>query len=234
MTPAMTSANKAKVMMLAAGRGERLRPLTDHTPKPLLDLHGQPLIVHHLKRLAACGVEQVVVNLGWLGDQIQAKLGDGAQFGLRIVYSQEPPGALETAGGIHHALPWLDQDHFVVISTDVLTDYPMAQLLNHQPEKLAHLIMVDNPSHHPAGDFTVIDGQLCPAQSPSTLTFSGLAVFKAALFERLTPGWQPLRPVLEAAIAAGEVTADHHHGRWLDLGTSARLDEAQRWPALPE
>lgn len=234
MTLAITSADKATVMLLAAGRGERLRPLTDHTPKPLLELHGEPLIVHHLKRLARCGVEQVVINLGWLGDQIQARLGDGAQFGLRIVYSQEPPGALETAGGIQHALPLLHADHFVVLSTDVLIDYPMAQLLAHSPDKLAHLIMVDNPSHHPAGDFSLINGLLCPAQPPSTLTFSGLAVFKSALFEALKPGWQPLRPVLEAAIADGEITADHHHGCWLDLGTTARLNEAQRWPVLPE
>jgi len=228
----------ATVMLLAAGRGERLRPLTDTTPKPLLSLHGEPLIVQHLRRLARCGVEQVVINLGWLGEQIREQLGDGQRFGLRIAYSQEPPGALETAGGIRHALEHLHADRFVVISTDVLTDFPISRLLAHQPTGLAHLIMVDNPSHHPDGDFSLIDGRV---QSPSvkwpsdqpTLTFSGLAVFKPALFADLPPGWRPLRPVLEAAIAAGEVTAERHHGRWLDLGTASRLEQAQAWPDLP-
>ena len=222
----------ATAMLLAAGRGERLRPLTDHTPKPLIELQGQPLIAHHLQRLAAAGVQQVVINLGWLGEQIAQALGGGQQFGLDIHYSAEPPGALETAGGIHHALALLHPQQFMVISSDVWTDYPLTCLAHRSLKGLAHLVLVDNPAHHAEGDFGLSDEGQVLSEHPHRLTFSGMALFRPALFSELTAGWRPLRPVLEAAIAAGQVTGEHYCGRWLDLGSAERLAQARQGPPL--
>lgn len=220
-----------KVMLLAAGRGERLRPLTDSIPKPLIDVGGRPLIAHHLTRLAAAGFSDVVINLGWLGEQIPATLGDGEQFGLRIRYSKEPPGALETAGGIHHALPLLGNDPFIVISADVITDFPFGELAKRPVPAGAHLVLIDNPPHHPEGDFVLDQGKVA-VDGREKLTFSGFALFRPELFARLEPGWRPLRPVLESAIAAGEVSGEHYRGRWLDTGTPERLEVARQSPLV--
>lgn len=215
-----------RAMILAAGRGERLRPLTDTTPKPLIEVGGKPLIAHHLERLAAAGFRDVVINLGWLGEQIPAALGDGRRFGLSIHYSPEPPGALETAGGIVHALEWLGDAPFLVISGDVLCDYPFETLDPPETNALAHLVMVDNPPHHPNGDFGIIDGRLA-IDAACKLTFSGIGVFRPELFTALESGVRPLRPVLENAITAGTVGGEHYRGRWFDTGSPERLEAAR-------
>lgn len=214
-------------MILAAGRGDRLRPLTDHTPKPLIEVGGKPLIIRHLERLAAAGFGDVVVNLGWLGEQIADRLGDGSAFGVNIRYSEEPPGALETAGGIVQALPMLGQKQFLAVSADVLTDFPFERLRAARVEHPAHLVMVDNPPHHPMGDFSLKQGRV-ESGGPIRLTFSGIAVFDPTLFADLSPGRRALRPVLEQAIAAGQVGGEHYRGFWADIGTPQRLIEAQQ------
>jgi len=215
-------------MILAAGRGERLRPLTDRKPKPLIEVGGKPLIVHHLEKLAIAGFTDVVINLGWLGEQISAALGDGERFGLRLHYSPEPPGALETAGGIVNALPLLGDAPFAVISGDILCDYPFDRLTATRLETLGHLVLVDNPAHHPKGDFG-IDKGLASRTTPNKLTFSGIAVFSPELFRSLTPRVRPLRPVLEEAIDKQQISAEHFRGRWSDVGTPERLRSVNHW-----
>lgn len=214
-------------MILAAGRGERLRPLTDSLPKPLIEVAGKPLIVRHLERLAQAGFEEVVINLGWLGERIAEFLGQGQTFGLDIHYSREPPGALETAGGIVHALNLLGSKPFLAVSADILTDYPFERLRQASLSGHAHLVLVDNPAHHPRGDFSLERGQV-RAAGHGRLTFSGIALFDPALFAGLPPGRRPLRPVLEQAIAAGRVSGELYRGRWADIGTGRRLTEAQQ------
>jgi len=215
-----------KAMLLAAGRGERLRPLTDQTPKPLLKVGGKALIVHHLLHLAGAGFEEVVINLGWLGEQIPKALGNGERWGLTLRYSREPPGALETAGGIIHALPLLGAEPFVVISSDVICDYPLTRLRERRFDILAHLIMVDNPAHHPDGDFALRDNRL--SQSPGRrLTYSGIGLFEPRLFAAWPPGRRPLRPLLEYAIEQAQLGGEYHAGRWLDVGTADRLAAAR-------
>ncbi|WP_376696995.1 N-acetylmuramate alpha-1-phosphate uridylyltransferase MurU [Wenzhouxiangella sp. EGI_FJ10305] len=216
-----------RAMILAAGRGERLRPLTDNTPKPLIEVGGKPLIVHHLERLAAAGFEDVVINLGWLGGQIAERLEDGRILGLQIRYSQEPPGALETAGGIVEALPLLGEKPFLVVSADVMTDYPFGRLREIELAGQAHLVLVDNPPHHRVGDFGLESGRVY-AGNGKRLTFSGIAVFEPSLFAGLSPGRRPLRPVLEQAIAAGRVGGEHYAGMWADIGTPERLADVQQ------
>lgn len=218
-------------MILAAGRGERLRPLTDTTPKPLIDVGGRPLIEHHLERLAAAGIEHVVINLAHLGERIRAHLGDGRRWGLTIEYSVEghcAEEALETAGGIREALDRLPAV-FLLVNGDVLTDIDYAGLLQRDlpDDFLAHLLLVDNPPHHPSGDFTLQDGRLTK-QGDERLTYSGIGLFRRALFADLSPGRRALGPLLREAIHAGRVTGTHHHGDWLDVGTKERLAEARR------
>lgn len=215
-----------KAMILAAGRGERMRPLTDTTPKPLLEAGGRPLIVWHLQALARAGFDEVVINHAWLGDRIEAALGDGAEYGLRIRYSPEPPGALETAGGILQALPWLGPDPFLVINGDIWCDYPLSRLADRPLASAdsAHLVMVDNPPQHPGGDFVLEDGRLKPEGGPR-LTFSGIGVYAPALFADLEPGKRPLAPLLKAAMAEGRVSGEHYGGQWFDIGTPARLQQ---------
>jgi N-acetyl-alpha-D-muramate 1-phosphate uridylyltransferase len=207
-------------MILAAGRGERMRPLTDHTPKPLLMAGGRPLIVHHLERLAAAGITRVVINHAHLGEQIEAALGDGGRFGLTIRYSPEGR-ALETGGGIFRALPLLGDGPFLVVNGDVWTDLDLARLRLAEG-RLAHLVLVDNPEHHPRGDFPLADG-LVFAEGEPRLTFSGIGVYSPALFEGCRDGAFPLAPLLRAGMARGLVSGEHHRGRWLDIGTPARL-----------
>jgi MurNAc alpha-1-phosphate uridylyltransferase len=217
-------------MILAAGRGERMRPLTDTLPKPLLPAGGRPLIAWHLAKLAAAGVRDVVVNHAHLGHLIESTLGDGSAFGLRLHYSPEAE-ALETAGGIANALPLLGDAPFVVVNGDVFTDFPYdalvraAAAMTHQPGRLAHLVLVDNPSHHPAGDFA-LDHGLARAGAEPKLTFSGLGCYRPALFAGIAPGSKAkLAPLLVAAMADGRVSAEHHRGDWLDVGTPQRLAE---------
>lgn len=213
-----------RAMILAAGRGERMRPLTDHTPKPLLPVGGKPLIVWHLERLARAGFRQVVINHAHLGEQIPAALGDGGAWGLEIRYSPEPPGALETAGGIARALPLLGPEPFLVVNGDIFCDWePAAALTLDMVDRLAHLVLVDNPVHHPIGDFALVDGQV-GNQEAGRLTFAGVGIYAPALFAGLDPD-QPakLAPLLRAAADAGRVSGERHGGRWVDVGTPERL-----------
>jgi N-acetyl-alpha-D-muramate 1-phosphate uridylyltransferase len=214
-----------KAMILAAGRGERMRPLTDHTPKPLLEAGGRPLIGHHLTALAKAGVREVVVNHAHLGAQIEAALGDGAAYGLRLRYSPEAV-ALETGGGIFRALPILGPDPFVVVNGDVWTDFDLGDLGLAESD-LAHLVLVDNPVHHPAGDFVLEGDRVRDADGPR-LTFSGIGVYRPALFDGCTAGRFPLAPLLRTAMAAGRVSGEHYRGRWVDVGTPERLAALDR------
>ncbi|MCG5500352.1 N-acetylmuramate alpha-1-phosphate uridylyltransferase MurU [Ectothiorhodospira lacustris] len=207
-------------MILAAGRGERMRPLTDHTPKPLLAVAGRPLIEYHLLRLATAGYRDVIINLAHLGEQIRAHLGDGGHWGLRIRYSPEDE-ALETGGGIFQALPWLDSNPFLVINGDVWTDHPLTPPTM-PAQDLAHLVLVDNPPHHPRGDFHENNGRIMAAGEPR-LTFSGVGWYRHELFADCRPGRFPLAPLLRAAMIQGRVGGQHHRGIWQDVGTVARL-----------
>ena len=214
-----------KAFILAAGRGERMRPLTDHTPKPLLQAGGKPLIVWHLERLAAAGFREVVINHAHLGAQIEAALGDGAAWGLNIRYSAEPPGALETAGGIATALPLLDEAPFLVVNGDVYCDWDFNRARQLRDKK-AHLVMVANPAHHTGGDFSLDGERVIYAQGEQTLTYAGIGVFSPALFADIKPGTiMKLRPLLDAAIAAGTLSGERFTGRWVDVGTPQRLAE---------
>lgn len=210
-------------MILAAGRGERMRPLTDHTPKPLLQVGGKPLIVWHLEHLANAGFREVVINHAHLGKQIEDALGNGSQWGLSIVYSPEAV-ALETAGGIVKALPFLGDAPFLVVNADIFTDIDFARLRNVlQGQELAHLVMIDNPPQHPEGDFVYSAGRI-KLEGASMLTFSGVAVYSPRMFAGL-PDDVPtkLAPLLRQAIEKGEVGGEYHHGIWHDVGTPQRL-----------
>jgi MurNAc alpha-1-phosphate uridylyltransferase len=212
-------------MLLAAGRGERMRPLTDHTPKPLLEVQGKPLIVHHLERLAVAGVREVVINLAWLGDRIREAIGDGSRFALSVRYSEERSGALETGGGIFQALPWLGPEPFLVVNADVFTDMDFSQL--RLPSSCrAHLMLVPNPPQHPAGDFG-LDGAFVTELSAPRWTYSGIGVFTPALFEGCSPGRFPLKPLLQRAIAARQLSGEVYTGLWNDVGTMERLAALQ-------
>jgi MurNAc alpha-1-phosphate uridylyltransferase len=210
-----------KAMVLAAGRGERMRPLTDHTPKSLLVVGGKPLIAWHLEALARAGIREVVVNLSWLGPQIRAALGAGRQFGVQIQYSDEGSPPLETGGGIFHALPLLGPAPFLVVNGDTFTDVDLGSLRLSAAAD-ARLVMVTNPPQHPQGDF-VLDGERLVVGDGSTLTYSGIGIFSPALFAGCTEGQYPLLPLLKRAIAAGRLQGQHHTGQWLDIGTPERL-----------
>jgi MurNAc alpha-1-phosphate uridylyltransferase len=215
-----------RAMILAAGRGERMRPLTDHTPKPLLPVGSKPLIVWHLERLAQAGFRQIVINTAHLGEQLPAALGDGRAWGIDIAYSPEPPGALETAGGIAHALPLLGNEPFLVINGDIFCDWNPARALNtDMAEKQAHLVLVDNPPHHPAGDFALEGDRIGnPVTGKKTFTFAGIGLYAPSFFNGLNPN-QPakLAPLLRAAADQGVVSGERHDGRWTDVGTPERL-----------
>ncbi|KAA3634118.1 MAG: nucleotidyltransferase family protein [Proteobacteria bacterium] len=212
--------------ILAAGRGERLRPLTDATPKPLLEIGGKSLIELHLEKLATAGFSRVVVNIAWLGDRIVQALGDGGRYGIEIVYSAETPGALETAGGIINALPLLRGSSFALISADVWTDFDFGAL-DPEPGRDALIVLVDNPPHHRHGDFRLDDGRVALRDNDQPgFTYAGIGCYSRALFEPLAPGFRPLRPVLEDAIRQGRVAGVMHRGRWMDIGSPERLAEA--------
>jgi MurNAc alpha-1-phosphate uridylyltransferase len=211
-------------MILAAGRGERMRPLTDRTPKPLLPVAGRPLIVWHIERLAAAGFRDIVINHAHLGDQIEALLDDGDAWGVRIRYSEEPVGALETAGGIANALPLLGDAPILVINGDIFCDWDVARARTAIGDGLlAHLVLVPNPGHHPLGDFALLDGKV-GAGGTAKLTFSGIGIYRPEMFAAIDRGQvAKLAPLLDAAIAAGRVSGELHDGRWVDVGTPERL-----------
>jgi len=214
-------------MILAAGRGERMRPLTDHTPKPLLEIGGKPLIAWHLERLAASGIDKVVINHAHLGEQIERALGDGSAWGVRIRYSAEGQGrALETGGGIHRALPLLGEGPFLVINGDVWCDADPSALALEDGDH-ATLLMVDNPPHHPRGDFHLHQGRLDDDHEPR-LTYSGIGLYSPSLFAGCAPGAFALAPLLRRAMAERRVGGLHHGGRWIDVGTPGRLAELNR------
>ncbi|MCX7164990.1 MAG: nucleotidyltransferase family protein [Rhodocyclales bacterium] len=221
-----------KTMILAAGRGERMRPLTDITPKPLLPVGGKPLIVWHLERLAKAGLRDVVINHAHLGAQIEAALGNGARWGLSIRYSAEPEGALETAGGIGNALPLLGHEKpFLVINGDIYCDWDVARAATALADKdLAHLVLVPNPQHHPRGDFSLIGTEvgadIAAAAGVQVCTFSGIGIYRPQLFAEIGRGQRAqLAPLLRTAMAARKVSGELHAGRWTDVGTPQRLAE---------
>jgi len=208
-------------MILAAGRGERMRPLTDTTPKPLLRVAGKCLIEHTIKRLVAAGFTEIVINHAYLGEQITQTLGDGSRYRAEIRYSPEGNQVLGTGGGIFKALPLLENAQFAVVSGDIWYDYPLAQLPR-TLDGLAHLILVDNPDHHPAGDFCLVN-QRVYADGASRLTFSGIAVYHPDLFKNCQPGAFPLAPLLLNAMQTQQVTGEHYQGLWLNIDTPERL-----------
>jgi MurNAc alpha-1-phosphate uridylyltransferase len=211
-----------KAMILAAGRGERMRPLTETTPKPLLRVGGQCLIEYHLRALARAGVHDIVINHSWLGQQIVDYLGNGRRYGVAIVYSDESEAPLETAGGIIQALPVLDSEPFILVNGDIWTDYDFTRLPQTLNNK-AHLVLVDNPGHHPVGDFSLQSHIL--KNNGDKLTYSGIGVYSPALFAGLATGVRPLAPLLRAAIAQGEISGEWYRGQWWDIGTPARLQQ---------
>lgn len=237
-----------RALIFAAGRGERMRPLTNTTPKPLLEVGGKPLIVWHLQRLAAAGVDEVVINTAFLAAQFPARLGDGSAWGLRIRYSREGNRALETGGGLLHALPLLGDAPFLIVSGDIWCDFDFSALPA-EPAGLAHLLLVDNPPHHPGGDFHLLaDGRVDAPSSPDAplLTFAGVGVYRPALLDdwHTIIGGQPgasdtpprfkLAPLLRHAMRQGRVTGRHHQGAWCDVGTPERLGGLESRVTLPQ
>lgn len=211
-----------KAMILAAGRGERMRPLTDHTPKPLLPAAGKPLIEHTIVQLVAGGFTEIIINHAHLGFQIEERLGDGEHLGAIIHYSPEGEQALETAGGIINALPLLGTEPFLVVNGDIATDFPFASL-RHQAVGLAHLVLVVNPPHHPHGDFALDGSGWVREDGGEKFTFSGVGVYRPELFDGLDPGIRKLAPILHQAMAVKQVTGQVHAGFWMDIGTPERL-----------
>ena len=224
-----------KALIFAAGLGERMRPLTDTTPKPLLAVAGKPLIEWHLEKLAACGVREVVVNTSWLADRFPHALGDGARWGLRIVYSYEGTTPLETGGGMLHALPLLGDAPFLLVNGDIWTDFDFARLPR-DPAGLAHLVMVDRPPQATQGDFALDADSLVRSDGEHRLTYAGLGIYRPQLLDR----WREhsrdagadeplprfrLAPILRAHMAAGRISGEHHRGRWTDVGTPQRLQQ---------
>lgn len=214
-----------KVMILAAGHGTRMRPLTDHTPKPLLEVGGKPLIVWHIENLKQAGFQDFIINIAWLGDQIPKALGDGSQIGVSIQYSDEQQeGALETAGGIIKALPLLGDEPFLVINGDIWCDYPYSTnnpLIDHN---LAHLILVNNPAHNPIGDFALLDNQVHD-EGETKYTFSGIGYYHPKLFKDLLQGKRPLAPLLRESMLQNKVGGELYSEEWLDIGTPERLED---------
>ncbi len=214
-----------KAMILAAGRGERMRPLSDRVPKPLLAVGGVALIDHHLRALAGAGIDTVVINLGWLGAQVRDHVGDGQRFGVDVRYSEEGWPTLDTGGGIHHALPLLGRCPFWLVNGDVRCDYPFHPRAL-PAGQLGHLVLVANPPHHPHGDFC-LDGAHVVPDGAVRLTYAGIALLDPALFDGCTAGRFPLAPLLHAAAARGALGGERHDGLWSDVGTPARLAALQ-------
>jgi MurNAc alpha-1-phosphate uridylyltransferase len=216
-----------KAMILAAGRGERMRPLTDHTPKALLTAGGKRLIEYHIENLVRAGIHEIVINHAHLGEQIEQVLGDGGGYGVRIFYSPEGEQVLETGGGIFNALPLLGAGPFIVVNADVWTDYLFAQLPA-DPEGLAHLVLIANPPHHLHGDFALRGGYVL-SDDEEKLTFSGIGVYRPELFAECKPGKFPLAPLLRQAMEKRQVTGEHYRGTWFDIGTPERLQQLDQF-----
>jgi MurNAc alpha-1-phosphate uridylyltransferase len=214
-----------KAMILAAGRGERMRPLTDHIPKPLLPVAGKPLIIYHLESLRAAGITELVINTSYLGELLPAALGDGRRWGVQIVYSPEPQDALGTGGGILKALPILEPEPFLVINSDIWTDYKFEHMPSLIQHSLAHLVLVSNPPHHPQGDFSLEDKYFVgTGLGLERLTFSGISMLRPELFTGCSPGSFPLgQLIIDRMISKGVVTGEHYKGKWFDIGTPQRL-----------
>ena len=209
-------------MILAAGRGERLRPLTDETPKSLVEVGGRSLLERHLDHVKAAGIETVVINLGWLGDRIVERVGSGRRHGLEVIYSQEGDNILETGGGIFKALPTLGDGPFVVINADIFTDMPIPEVTL-ADDQLGHLVMVPSPEYRAGGDFDIEEGRIRNS-SEQSLTFSGVAIYRPQLFDGCEPGRFPLAPLLRAAAADGRLSGSLYEGLWADIGTPERLE----------
>lgn len=212
-----------RAMILAAGRGERMRPLTDTVPKPLLQAGGKALIEYHIEALARAGFTHLVINHAHLGSQIEQAMGDGSRWGLSISYSPEPEGALETGGGIFNALPLLGDGPFLVVNGDIWTDYDFSQATC-DVNKLAHLVLVPNPGHNSEGDFKLYNSTVSSGQG-ERLTFSGIGVYRPGLFAQCSGGSFPLAPLLRAAMEEGLVSGEEFDGGWVDVGTPQRLQE---------
>lgn len=216
-----------KAMILAAGHGERMRPLTDHTPKPLLEVGGKPLIVWHIENLKKAGFEDIVINIAWLGEKIPAALGDGSKFGVSLHFSDEQQGALETAGGIIKALPLLGEKPFLVVNGDVWCNFPYSNISPLQSDgigDLAHLVLVNNPEHNPTGDFALNDSRLNEA-GDNKFTFSGIGYYHPDLFINLEQGKRPLAPLLREKMRENRISGELYTGDWRDIGTPSRLKE---------
>ncbi|WP_348766962.1 N-acetylmuramate alpha-1-phosphate uridylyltransferase MurU [uncultured Salinisphaera sp.] len=213
-----------KAMILAAGRGERLRPLTDETPKPLIEVGTRSLIGHHLHALAAGGFEDVVINVAYRGEQIVAALGDGSAWGLRLHYSRETPGELDTGGGIKRALPLLGEAPFALISADVFTDYDYARL-HERRDADAHCVLVENPEHHAQGDFGLVDGRLVDREP--RLTYAGIGVFDPQRFASRDTQRFALSVVIREALGQGRASGEQHRGEWIDVGRPSALEAAR-------
>lgn len=228
-----------KAMILAAGRGERMRPLTDEVPKPLLKVRGKSIIEYHIEALVKSGIDEIVINHAWLGSQIEATLGDGSHYNAQIQYSPEYETGLETGGGIFNALPLLGDNAFIIVNGDIWTDYPFESLVNTDiKESHAHLVLINNPPHHPGGDFILDDSRLfsdeksynsscnqVKAGNPMRLTYSGIGIYQPILFEDCKPGIFPLAPLLRRAMESGNISGEIYQGRWSDVGTPERLNE---------
>lgn len=218
-----------KAMILAAGRGNRMRPLTDHTPKTLLMVGNDPLIVHHIKNFAKANIREIVINLGHLGEKLKTVLGDGSQFEVNLQYSEENP-VLETAGGIKKALNLLGNEPFIVVSGDIFTDFPFERLKEHQPndpKSLAHLVLVDNPPHHPRGDYALVEGYLSHSGQP-LLNFGGIGVYRSEFFSDCPEGPFPLAKLFAPLVEKRSITGEYYKGSWYNIGTPEQLAEANQ------
>ncbi|UOA08375.1 N-acetylmuramate alpha-1-phosphate uridylyltransferase MurU [Methylobacter sp. S3L5C] len=213
-----------KAMILAAGRGERMRPLTDHTPKPLLPVAGKTIIEHTINQLVSAGFKYIIINHAHLGQQIEDYLGNGKLYGANIQYSPEGEQGLETAGGIINALPLLGDDVFLVVNGDIATDFPFVELKN-QAVDLAHLVLVDNPEHHPEGDFYLDNTGKIIDNGTKKLTFSGIGLYRPELFRNIPAGSSKLGPLLRQATGNQRVSGQKFAGFWMDIGTPERLQE---------
>lgn len=216
-------------MILAAGRGERMGALTTNEPKPLLKVRGTALIEHTINRLRSAGIKECVINLAYRGEQIRAALGDGKSLGVSIAYSQEPPGALDTGGGIFAALPLLGESPFIVVNSDVWSNYDFSQL--HEPDGLAHLVLVPNPTHNRAGDFC-LDEKKIVENNGKMYTYSGIGVYRREMFASQIDRRFPLAPLIRDAITHGQVSGELYPGVWLDVGTPERLLLVENYDAL--
>ena len=215
-----------KAMILAAGRGERMLPLTAHTPKSLLTVANKPLIVYHLENLAAAGFTDIVINVSYLGEQIITALGDGSRWNMHINYIVEKK-PLEVAGGIINALHLLSDTSFITINADIWTDYPLANLKN-TPVEYAHLVLTTTPDYYPQGDFSLADNRLIPALPHQGLIAMGITLYHPQFFAGMTPGIKPMGILWHQAVTRGELTGEHYQGKWFDVGTPERLNKVNQ------